>query len=65
MDRYRPYEKGDRLLIGVILFGIAVYLCSCQTIQAVTDAPVEFWVSLEVILDALWADVLSLVDLLL
>lgn len=54
-------------IIGVIIFVIVVgfLLLSCQTIEAVTAAPEEFWVTLEVILAALWADVMSIVDLVL
>ncbi len=49
----------------ILIFVIILLVCSCQTVQAVTAAPEEFWITLETILWALWADVLTVVDLVL
>ena len=53
--------------IAVVLLVVLVVwlLSSCHTFDAVTDAPVEFWETLGVILSAVWADVMALVDLVL
>lgn len=61
---------------GIFAFGFAVALLallvaaclgltSCATYEAVTQAPEEFWITLEEILLALWTDVIDIVEFLL
>lgn len=64
-------ELAKATLLGVLLFCAfitAVALLSaasgCQTYDAVTQAPEEFWVTAETIVAALLADLWSLVELL-
>ena len=53
-------------LLGVLVGAVvAVALCCCQTYEAVTAAPTEFWGTLGGLLKAVWADIWSIIDLVL
>ena len=48
-------------IVGVLVVGFS----SCQTYEAVTAAPVEFWTTAEEIIGALLLDVWSVIELFL
>lgn len=58
----RPSARwtGPALVVGSVLF-----LASCQTYAVATEAPVEFWLTLEELVAAVLLDLWSVVDLFL
>lgn len=54
-----PDWVGWLALVWFVLSCLAL-LASCQTYEAVTAAPEEFWITLETILGALWSDVVAI-----
>lgn len=65
-----PCGGGIRERLGLGLFvlgliGLVLALAGCHTYEAVTDAPIEVWVHLELIMLAVWCDLVSILDLLL
>ena len=49
--------------IGPLLAALVLVVASCQTYTVVTEAPVEFWITAEELLEALALDVWSIVKL--
>lgn len=60
-----PRFRSDAPLVALAAAGVLLAAASCATYEAVVSAPPSFWLTLEVILLALWQDVSGLVDLLL
>lgn len=53
------------VIVLAILAALILALTSCATYAAVTEAPVEFWVTAEEIVMALLSDLWALVEFLL
>lgn len=53
-----PWIAGAAIVAFLLLI-----LTACNTYEAVTSAPVEFWSTLGAIGEGLWADLMSLVEL--
>lgn len=52
------------LTLALGLWGL-MQLVGCNTYEAVTEAPEEVWIHLELIVIAVWCDVLAVLDLFL
>ncbi len=63
--RYPPLEVALVALLFAMVVFIGVGLASCQTYDALTTAPEEFWMTVETLVGALLADFWSLVEMIL